>query len=47
MYTGIYYQTSLFEVGTEALSKEFRHELEKYKKPVPPVVTLELIEEDG
>ncbi|KAK4320782.1 hypothetical protein Pmani_008377 [Petrolisthes manimaculis] len=38
--------TSLFEIGTDALSKEFRHELEKYKKPVPPVVTLELIEEE-
>ncbi|XP_042219724.1 exocyst complex component 7-like isoform X2 [Homarus americanus] len=38
--------TSLFEIGTEAVSKEFRDELKKYQKPVPPVVTLELLEDE-
>ncbi|XP_050700578.1 exocyst complex component 7-like isoform X1 [Eriocheir sinensis] len=38
--------TSLFEVGTDALSKEFRDELKKYQKAVPPMVTLELLEEE-
>ncbi|XP_071525219.1 exocyst complex component 7 isoform X1 [Panulirus ornatus] len=38
--------TSLFEIGTDALSKEFRDELKKYQKPVPPVVTLELLDEE-
>lgn len=40
-------QTELFEKGTNALGKEFREELKKYQKPVPPVVTLELLEEEG
>ncbi|XP_069995125.1 exocyst complex component 7 isoform X1 [Penaeus vannamei] len=38
--------TTLFEAGTDALSKEFRDELKKYQKPVPPVVTLELLDEE-
>ncbi|XP_063865546.1 exocyst complex component 7-like isoform X2 [Scylla paramamosain] len=38
--------TSLFEIGTDALGKEFRDELKKYQKPVPPVTTLELLEEE-
>ncbi|KAK8748229.1 hypothetical protein OTU49_016382 [Cherax quadricarinatus] len=38
--------TSLFEIGTDLLSKEFRDELKKYQKPVPPIVTLELLEEE-
>ncbi|XP_066978184.1 exocyst complex component 7 isoform X1 [Macrobrachium rosenbergii] len=38
--------TTLFEAGTDALSKEFRDELKKYQKPVPPVVTIELLDEE-
>ncbi|XP_045598801.1 exocyst complex component 7 isoform X2 [Procambarus clarkii] len=38
--------TSLFEVGTDQLSKEFRDELKKYQKPVLPMATLELLEEE-
>lgn len=38
--------TSLFETGTDTLGKEFRDELKKYQKPVPPLATLELLQEE-
>lgn len=41
------FQTQLFNEGTTNLGKEFRDELNKYQKAVPPMVTLELLEEEG
>ncbi|CAL4062478.1 unnamed protein product, partial [Meganyctiphanes norvegica] len=38
--------TTLFEAGTDSLSTEFREELKKYQRPVDPVITMSLIEED-
>lgn len=38
---------TLFEAGSEALSREFRDELKKYQRPLNPIVALDIVALEG
>lgn len=40
-------QGTLFEAGSEALSREFRDELKKYQRPLNPIVSLDIVALEG
>lgn len=42
----IHLQTSLFTKGSDFVEKEFRQLLTRHSSPVPPVMILDLVQED-